>query len=185
MTSFHRNIAATFGLVACTALGSASAQTVVNGPYYAMPAWDQTLPASTRFLVLSNLNGEAVLDRETGLVWERKLSDGRTYESNYNACIQAKTGGRFGWRLPTAPELGTLFDPAVAASPGLPVGHPFLSFPGGNVALSTSTFFTNGNNAALFYGPLPDGRNSVGIGALGLTGEARALCVRGGGPTVR
>src|SRR5262249_15328144 len=41
-----------------------------NGPYYAEPSWDQMLPASTRFIVLSNFNSEAVLDRETGLVWQ-------------------------------------------------------------------------------------------------------------------
>ena len=42
-----------------------------NGPYYAMPAWDQKLPASTRFVVLLDWNSEAVLDRNTGLVWEK------------------------------------------------------------------------------------------------------------------
>ena len=45
----------------------ASAETVANGgTHYATPSWDQTLPASTRFIVLSNFNGKAVLDRETG-----------------------------------------------------------------------------------------------------------------------
>lgn len=38
-------------------------------PYYAMPARDQTLPAATRFIVLTNMASQAVLDRETGLVW--------------------------------------------------------------------------------------------------------------------
>jgi hypothetical protein len=47
------------------------AQTVAPGPYYAMPSWDQTLPVATRFIVLSNMGSNAVLDRETGLVWER------------------------------------------------------------------------------------------------------------------
>jgi hypothetical protein len=43
----------------------------MNGSYYANPSWDQELPAAQRFIVLSNLNNEAVLDRETGLVWQR------------------------------------------------------------------------------------------------------------------
>src|ERR1044071_6059779 len=45
----------------------ARAQTTSAGPYYATPSWDQTLPVATRFIVLSNFNSEAVLDRETGL----------------------------------------------------------------------------------------------------------------------
>ena len=46
---------------------SAVAQTVANGPYYALPAWDQTLPAAQRFIVLANFNNQAVLDRKTVL----------------------------------------------------------------------------------------------------------------------
>src|SRR5947209_5821573 len=56
----------------------AVAQTTAPGPYYATPSWDQQLPAATRFIVLSNWidathpsGGAGVLDRETGLVWER------------------------------------------------------------------------------------------------------------------
>jgi hypothetical protein len=46
------------------------------GPYYATPSWDQTLPCTTitncpRFLVLPNMGNAAVLDKETGLVWEQ------------------------------------------------------------------------------------------------------------------
>jgi hypothetical protein len=48
---------------------SEGAQTASPGPYYAWPSWDQKLAASTRFVVLSNWNNEAVLDRETGLTW--------------------------------------------------------------------------------------------------------------------
>ncbi len=33
------------------------------------PAWDQDLPANERFKLV--LGGEAVLDKETGLVWEQ------------------------------------------------------------------------------------------------------------------
>ena len=41
------------------------------GPYYALPAWDQKKAAVNRFVVLTNWNSQAVLDKETGLVWER------------------------------------------------------------------------------------------------------------------
>src|SRR5262245_31179385 len=49
------------------------AQTTAPGPYYATPSWDQQLPVGQRFIVLSNWNNFAVLDRETGLVWQRTI----------------------------------------------------------------------------------------------------------------
>jgi len=100
--------------------------TTSNGPYYAMPSWDQQLPASTRFIVLSNWGGAAVLDRETGLVWEQSPStvspinwgDAQTH------CNQLATGGRLGWRLPMLQELASLLDPT-QTNPSLPIGNPF------------------------------------------------------------
>ena len=51
----------------------AGAQTTSAGPYYATPSWGQKLQCDTpatcpRFIVLSNWDNAAVLDRETGLV---------------------------------------------------------------------------------------------------------------------
>ena len=110
------------GLTASTAL----AQTTANGPYYATPSWDQTLPSNTRFIVLLNMNSEAVLDRETGLVWEKSPSQTtRNWNDSIEHCSVRNTGGRMGWRLPTMPELFSLVDPS-QSSPALPVGHPFL-----------------------------------------------------------
>jgi hypothetical protein len=113
------------------------AQTVANGPYYAAPAWDQTLPAAQRFIVLANFNQEAVLDRETGLVWERSVSDiPEDWNSARRSCNNRKTGGRMGWRLPSVHELSSLLDPAAPSSSGqpmpatLPAGHPFLNVNG-------------------------------------------------------
>jgi|SRR5262249_8694651 len=70
-----------FGIVTAALLtvcaSTADAATTATGSYYANPSWDQQLPAATRFIVLSNwvdsnfpAGGAAVLDRETGLVWE-------------------------------------------------------------------------------------------------------------------
>src|SRR5205823_1151926 len=84
------------------------------------------------FKVLDDFNGEAVLDRETGLVWER---DPTAIDSGVDSwsgaafkCIRKVVGGRKGWRLPAVHELASLVD--VSVSPNdvrLPPGHPFQS----------------------------------------------------------
>ena len=62
---FHRlTLVALAAIVACA---DVQAQTAVNGPYYATPSWDQTLPPASRFLVLSNFANNAVLDRAVEL----------------------------------------------------------------------------------------------------------------------
>lgn len=105
------------------------------GPYYATPSWDQQVPVATRFVVLSNwidgnfpTGGAAVLDRETGLVWEHFPSftvaalDQATLQ-----CNNSGLGNRKGWRLPTVQELASLVDPSVPSpGPALPAGHPFI-----------------------------------------------------------
>jgi hypothetical protein len=108
----------------------AEAQTTAVGPYYATPSWDQTMACTApvncpRFVVLSNFNSEAVLDRETGLVWERS-PDAHLFlwSSAVFHCSMTKTGNRMGWRLPTVAELTSLIDPATSVPPA---GHPFVN----------------------------------------------------------
>src|SRR6266446_7070038 len=121
-------------------LASGPAQaTNSNGPYYATPAWDQQLQCDTtltcpRFIVSPNWidashpsGGAAVLDRETGLVWEQSPSTSTfTWEDAQIHCNQLTVGNRIGWRLPTLQELASLVDgdPANTSSPRLPPGHP-------------------------------------------------------------
>jgi hypothetical protein len=96
------------------------------GPYYATPSWDQTFPGSTRFVVLTNFNNEAVLDRETGLVWEQAPHDGlHTWADAQMYCYNLYKGKRYGWRLSTIEESMTLFDPTSYPQLPLPTGHPF------------------------------------------------------------
>src|SRR5262245_38429281 len=88
------------------------------------PTWDRILPAHARFELVM-MREEAVLDKETGLVWERSPSDAmRNWHDASVACIQSVVGGRGGWRLPTIQELASLMDPA-QRRPALPPGHPF------------------------------------------------------------
>jgi uncharacterized protein DUF1566 len=96
------------------------------GPYYASPSWDQTLPSDTRFIVLSNMGSNAVLDRETGLVWAKLTSTTAfTWFDAQSYCNALTTGGRLGWRLPTLQELLSLVDPNAASLLKLPAGAPF------------------------------------------------------------
>jgi len=108
----------------------ANAQTAAAGPYYAMPSWDQTIACTSlascpRFIVLSNFANQAVLDRETGLVWERSPSVDLVNAIS-NSCGFRVVGNRQGWRLPTTAELRSLVDPT-QTNPALPPGHPFTN----------------------------------------------------------
>lgn len=89
------------------------------------PTWSQILPASKRFVLV--MNGEAILDKETGLVWEK--SPDMTERTWYDAvayCYNKTVGGRKGWRLPTIEELSSLVDISQKL-PTLPGGHPFIN----------------------------------------------------------
>jgi len=121
----------TFGLIIVGLVGIVSgpcnAATTAAGPYYATPSWDQTLPATTRFIVLSNMGSAAVLDRETGLVWEKSPSATSDILINQAShCNTLVTGGRLGWRLPSIQELASLVDPT-QSNPSLPSGSPFTN----------------------------------------------------------
>jgi hypothetical protein len=113
----------------------------VPGPVQPTLAWDQQyIGRYDRFLCLSNWGNAAVLDQETGLVWQRAPNTGTAaWAGALGQCRIVLTGGRAGWRLPTEEELATLVDPT-QSSPPLPLGHPFQGVLGGG--LNGSTFWT-------------------------------------------
>lgn len=157
------------------------AQTAANGPYYATPAWDQTLPAASRFIVLSNFNSDAILDRETGLVWNRSPLPAQTHLNATFACLRLATGARGGWRLPRIAEMSSLFDPVSVLAPALPAGHPFTGFGPAFSAFWSSTEYTP--NSHFFMGYLPANGTDRTIADVSATGDSnllRVLCVRGG-----
>ena len=99
------------------------------------PTWDQTLQSSnsttpdgcnsSRFKCV--LAGTAVLDKETGLVWEKSPdTNTRDGDAAWAYCVEKTVGSRKGWRLPTVEELASLVNPA-ASNPALPAGHPFTN----------------------------------------------------------
>jgi hypothetical protein len=92
-----------------------------------LPAWSQTLLAAERFVMV--MGGAAVLDKETGLVWEKAPDaeaswDRKTWYAARAFCNDRVVGNRKGWRLPTVQELASLVDPS-QQPPSLPAGHPF------------------------------------------------------------
>jgi hypothetical protein len=87
------------------------------------PTWSQKLDASERFELV--LDGEAVLDKETGLVWEQSPdTTARAWTSAIYHCYTREVANRKGWRLPTIEELASLVDND-NSNPALPTGHPF------------------------------------------------------------
>lgn len=158
------------GLV-INAPAAAQVTSSANGPYYATPSWDQKI-ATGRFVVLSNWNGDAVLDRETGLVWEKSPSGpaSQFFIDAHLHCFNLNTGGRTGWRLPLLPELMSLVDRS-QSSPSLPSGHPFT------VELQpywTATNFYAGTAGSFVN--FADGTASLSPGG----GTWHTWCVRGG-----
>ena len=164
------------GLLAGAALTAPPAQAVdAIGPYYALPSWSQNMGVVNRFVVLTNWSSAAVLDKETGLVWERApFTTTYSWAAARLACTARTTGGRKGWRLPSIPELASVIDPSVASSgPTLPVGHPFLTVQSAYYwsATTTAEFPTIAWNVDFFNG---------NVGNTHKTLANHAWCVRGG-----
>jgi hypothetical protein len=77
-----------------------------------LPSWNKVINTPDRFRVLSAFNGEAVLDKETGLVWERSPhTKPLDWDAAKQLCYRKNVGGRQGWRLPAIHELASLVDP--------------------------------------------------------------------------
>ena len=132
---------------------------------------------AARFQILEGSKGEAVLDTETQLIWERSPSATETTWANASLrCSLTSTGGRLGWRLPSFFELMTLIEPsslATASKLSLPAGHPFRG-------VRTGLYWTNNSQDT-------EPTNAYAIDFLrgDLTSQRKNLahacwCVRGG-----
>jgi hypothetical protein len=163
------------GLLVGAALTANPAQAVSGlGPYYAEPAWDQ-IKGAGRFLVLTNWNSEAVLDKETGLVWEKSPQPtAETWSVARVVCANKTVGNRKGWRLPSMPELASLVDPSVASGLILPKGHPFTGVQSPPYWSAT----TSAENPAGAWNL--DFVNGEAVDARGKGASHQVWCVRGG-----
>src|SRR6266404_2110285 len=158
------------------------AQSSQNGPYYANPSWDQQLPDTTHFIVLLNWNSAAVLDRVTGLVWERTpVSAVRIgWFDAVAGCDGLNVASRLGWRLPSLQELTSLVDPT-QNNPALPAGSPFQGIASflGSVYWTAATAETDANAAKAVNFSDRSITQIVKLQLVPLQG-ARYWCVRGG-----
>lgn len=163
---------------------AATAALIVAGTAQAVDlrSWDQKInAASNRFIVLASFNSEAVLDKETQLVWERTPNASLvTQFSATQSCMGRTTGGRRGWRLPSFHEMASLANPSAASgSLALPAGHPFKAVANGRYwtatelrdsSLASSYTYTVNLGAGGFLNYWPSGNSEY------------HWCVRGGGP---
>ena len=149
--------------VAVGILVAGARPSAAQGPYYPPPAWDQKLPASTRFVRVffaevcaNNLCAQvaqAVLDRETGLVWERSpSSDLFDLLSAAFSCNQKRRANRLGWRLPSVDELSSLIEQTPNSSGAtLPPGHPFFNVASGSYWANSAAPPSDSSLGPLFF----------------------------------
>jgi len=142
------------------------------------PTWHQILPSndgtpcnSSRFKCV--MNNQAVLDRETGLVWEKSPdTTTMTWTAACTHCYGREVANRKGWRLPTIEELSSLVDND-NSNPALPTGHPFSNVQSSSYWSST-TYVGNTSDA---WGV------GFATGVVGYVGKGinfYVWCVRGG-----
>ncbi len=155
-----------------------------------LESWDNQINTPLRFRVLPEFNNEAVLDRETQLVWQRDVGIEyanavlrTSWETSNNACLEAKIGGRRGWRLPSAEELASLTDTTLTA-PALPAGHPFLNvhFTANDDLYWTNTSYLPGTVFVVCFGTACRGVSELqrSVYVVPNTFSLLRWCVRGG-----
>lgn len=75
--------------------------------------WDTNNPSASRFVTAFI---GAVLDKNTGLVWEQAPdATTRTWPAATSYCANKPVGGTVGWRAPSVIELKSVQDPSLAA----------------------------------------------------------------------
>jgi len=129
------------------------------------------------------MDNEAVLDNETGLVWERAPSSSVwTWPNAMAVCIGREIGSRYGWRLPTAEELMSLGYGPIETLPALPPGNPFSNVPTTVEYYWSATTASDDSNWALAvnFGSNLSPPYFPEVMGFQKTGEHGVWCVRGG-----
>ena len=102
------------------------------------PTWSQYLTEAERFEYVLGGGNQAVLDKETGLVWAQSPNTNiLDWFDAMNVCVGQYIGERFGWRVPTVEEFRSIM------SPFFPVGKFAENSFGNTFWTSTDNFRTN------------------------------------------
>ena len=127
--------------------------------------WDTNNPSASRF---TTAFPGAVLDKNTGLVWEQAPdATTRTWAGATSYCVNKGVGGTVGWRLPSVVELKSVQDPSLPA--------PFVPT---TVFTGVQSFYWSATARA----DVPSGAWVVGGGVSveAKTDPYHTWCVRGG-----
>ena len=144
------------------------------------PSWDKQINTPGRFVVLGAFAGAAVLDKETGLVWEQSPetapnpTTAQTWPTARVTCNTRTVGGRLGWRLSTLQELASLVDPNnPGGNPDLPPGHPFSN-------VQSSFYWSASTDADFASHALGVGFDFGGVDTRNKDNTNHVWCVSGG-----
>ena len=98
--------------------------------------WDTNNPSASRFTTAFT---GAVLDQNTGLVWEQAPdATTRLWATATIYCVNKTVGGTRGWRLPSVVELASLIDPSLPA-PFVPASAFTI---GGSPGVQSGTYWS-------------------------------------------
>jgi hypothetical protein len=128
---------------------------------------------------------KGVLDRETGLVWQRDPSGNPSgsWSGAVTGCLGLNAAFRAGWRLATAPEMMSLLDiTGVAPTDSLPAGHPFDNATSAGATYWTATDAPDNPAYAMtvnFLGLAPGFPGGLNLPFDKTGNSIRGWCVRG------
>lgn len=148
--------------------------------------WDTNNPSASRFVVLKAFNNQAVLDKNTGLVWEQAPSGDSIAWKHFphsnnpdnfapDTCVNKNVAGTVGWRLPSVVELKSVQDPNLPA-PFVPASI-FTGISATDSYWSATTSKASGDPVGYAWS-VNFGTGRVDWGVMGDT--HRFWCVRGG-----
>jgi hypothetical protein len=166
-------------LAAMVSFAQALAGETDNARVEELRSWSVKIDdAQKRFEVLKAFHGQAVLDRETQLVWQQSpATDFKAFFIASGFCNTLNVDNRLGWRLPTVQELATLVDASVKSGVPLPSGSPFANVQSSAYWTSTTGAFSPN---LLFVVSFLPGAPVVSVTSLSGGGFLPVWCVRGG-----